>query len=143
MSSLVSYALEQYVGKAEWTPFALLDGFEDLSMRMVAIQLPIALISVLQTVENVEAAELCGDGYSVNEAIIANALAIICGACSGAVTPTTVYIGHKRHKVSGATAAYSICNGLAFMILMFTGLMGEYCSAWPARGHACGPLLTW
>jgi AGZA family xanthine/uracil permease-like MFS transporter len=44
------------------------------------------------------------------------------GAFMGAVLPTTVYIGHKRHKVIGAHAGYSVLNAVIYFILFNAGL---------------------
>lgn len=123
MANMASYASDRYVGKNEFSPFACL-GFSLLEMRMIAIQIPIAIVSFLETIENVEAAELVGDTYNVREAMLADGLGTMFGACCGAVMPTTVYIGHRRHKATGAGAMYSLLNGIAYFILMMSGLTG-------------------
>ena len=68
--------------------------------------------------------ELKPDCYNVKEAMLADGLGTMFGALCGAVMPTTVYIGHRRHKSTDARWLYSILNGLVFFILMMSGLMG-------------------
>jgi AGZA family xanthine/uracil permease-like MFS transporter len=124
MAAMVRFAAKQYVGKNSWSPFVALSGFNELTSRAVAIQFPIALASFLETIENVEAAALSGDNYNCNEAMLADGCGTMFGALCGSVLPTTVYIGHRRHKITGATSAYSLTNGLVFFVLMMSGLTG-------------------
>ena len=126
ISATAGAAWTQYVGKNEWSPFVTLSGFSELTARMVAIQFPIALASFIETIENVEMAALTGDSYNVYEAMLADGLGTCVGAICGAVMPTTVYIGHKRHKAVGATAMYSLVNGIVYFIFMFSGLTGFF-----------------
>ena len=49
-----------------------------------------ALASFLETIENVEAAELGGDSYNVHEAMLCDGLGTMFGAICGATIPTTV-----------------------------------------------------
>ena len=123
-------------GVNNWSPGIALAG--ELSLRAVAIQIPIAIASFIETVENVEAAasvdgttildgkvlELKPDCYNVKEAMLADGLGTMFGALCGAVMPTTVYIGHIRHKKCDARWFYSFINGVVFFILMMSGLMG-------------------
>jgi len=124
MAEAVGDAWEKYAFKNSMTPFVTLAGFADLTSRAVAIQVPIALASFVETIENVEAAALAGDEYNVHEAMLADGLGTMVGALFGSVIPTTVYIGHRRHKVVGATATFSLVNGLVFLVLMMSGLVG-------------------
>ena len=127
MRAVLEYAGENYPGKNKWSPFVCVgDGFSNpyFKIRMIAIQFPIALASFLETIENVEAAALEGDKYNVYEAMLADGMGTCFGALTGAVMPTTVYIGHRRHKAVGATCMYSILNGLVYFILMMSGLTG-------------------
>ena len=99
-------------GVNNWQPGIALAGAAEFSLRAVTIQFPIAIASFIETVENVEAAasvdgttildgkvlELKPDCYNVKEAMLADGLGTMFGALCGAVMPTTVYIGHIRHK---------------------------------------------
>ena len=124
MGAQVNSAYTRYAWKNSMTPFVTLGGFADLTSRAVAIQVPIALASFIETIENVEQAELAGDVYNVHEAMLCDGLGTMVGALFGSVIPTTVYIGHRRHKAIGATSTYSIFNGLAYFIFMMSGLTG-------------------
>lgn len=124
MGTALSNAWDMYAFKNEWSPIVTMQGFNELTVRAVAIQFPIAAASFLETIENVEAAALEGDCYNVYEAMLADGLGTMFGALTGAVMPTTVYIGHKRHKAVGATAIYSLLNGIVYFLLMFSGLTG-------------------
>jgi len=129
MQEMVDMMWETTAGKNKFQPFVTLKGFSEIGARAIAIQLPIAIASFVETIENVEAAALIGDSYNVNEAMLADGLGTMFGAICGAVMPTTVYIGHKRHKATGATAMYSTVNGIVYFILMMSGLTGVlfYC----------------
>merc|ERR1712159_33672 len=78
--------------------------------------------SFIETMENVEAAAARGDHYPVREAMICDGVGTAIGALFGATMPTTVYIGHVRHKAIGSKCAYSIGNGVLYFILMMSGL---------------------
>merc|ERR1719482_1430088 len=58
MSDVVNKAWTNYAFKNRMAPFVVFEGFADLTMRAVAIQLPIALASFVETIENVEAAHI-------------------------------------------------------------------------------------
>jgi len=45
------------------------------------------------------------------------------GALFGATIPTTVYIGHTRHKVAGARYFYSLLNGIVYFLLCTSGFI--------------------
>ena len=90
MGCQAKFAAETYVGKNKFSPFTVLEGFKDITARAIAIQLPIALASFLETIENVEAAELGGDSYNVHEAMLCDGLGTMFGAICGATIPTTV-----------------------------------------------------
>jgi len=124
MGDKVRKAWNAYAGKCGFSPFIALKGFSSVSSRAVAIQFPIALASFLETIENVEAAALSNDHYNVNEAMLADGCGTMFGAMCGSVLPTTVYIGHRRHKLTGATSAYSLLNGVVYFVLMMSGLTG-------------------
>jgi len=123
MSETLNMALEKYAFQNSMTPFMVLQGFQYMKSNAVAIQIPIALASFIETIENVEMAAICGDSYNVNEAMLADGLGTMFGAVFGSPLPTTVYIGHKRHKVAGAKMAYSLMNGIVYFILFISGLM--------------------
>lgn len=123
MKKVLDAASDNYLGNNEMTAFDVLIGFEDLKWKMVAIQIPIALASFIETIENVEMAKICGDDYNVYEAMAADGLGTMVGALFGSVLPTTVYIGHKRHKLAGAGMSYSVLNGLVYFVFFLSGII--------------------
>jgi len=122
MSDLVDDAYEKFAGENEMEAFTTL-GFSYLEGRFVATVFPIALQSFIETIENVEMAELTGDAYNVKEAMLADGMGTCIGAIFGSPIPTTVYIGHVRHKKAGAAWLYSVLNAVTFFILLQSGLM--------------------
>lgn len=123
MRDIVHKARDEFAFKNEMTPFVMLGGFKYMKSNAPFIQLPIALASFIETIENVEMAALSGDSYNVKEAMLADGLGTIVGALFGSPIATTVYIGHQRHKVAGAKMAYSLMNGFSYFILFVAGIM--------------------
>jgi len=121
MWAAVEAKAERYAGKNEMRPFLSLGGFDNVD-RFVSIVFPVAIQSFIETMENVEMAAIKGDSYNMKEAMMADGLGTIVGACFGSPLPTTVYIGHSRHKASGATAGYSLLNALVYLILTMSGI---------------------
>ena len=123
MGEVLANAADTIAFKNNMSPFVTLGGFSYMKDNAVAIVFPIALASFIETIENVEMASIVGDSYNVKEAMLADGCGTIVGALFGSVIPTTVYIGHKRHKVAGAHYFYSVLNALAYFILLLSGAM--------------------
>ena len=121
MGEVLANAADTIAFKNNMSPFVTLGGFSYMKDNAVAIVFPIALASFIETIENVEMASIVGDSYNVKEAMLADGCGTIVGALFGSVIPTTVYIGHKRHKVAGAHYFYSVLNALAYFILLLSG----------------------
>jgi xanthine/uracil/vitamin C permease (AzgA family) len=117
----LSSAAETYPGINKMTAFTPLAGFPD-AVQFIPLVIPVAIQSFIETMENVEAAAARGDHYPVREAMICDGAGTAIGALFGATMPTTVYIGHVRHKAIGSKCAYSIGNGVLYFILMMSGL---------------------
>jgi len=122
MGELAEDRWEKFAGKNEMNAFVTL-GFEYMKSNGPAVVFPIALASFIETIENVEMAALCGDNYNVKEAMLADGLGTCIGAMFGSTIPTTVYIGHIRHKKAGAKWFYSVLNALVFFVFMMSGMM--------------------
>uniref|UniRef100_A0A7S4F4P7 SLC26A/SulP transporter domain-containing protein n=3 Tax=Chrysotila carterae TaxID=13221 RepID=A0A7S4F4P7_CHRCT len=121
MADQVEKNWNDYAGKNSMGAFITLEGMENVS-DSVSIVLPVALQSFIETMENVDLAAALGDSYNVREAMLADGLGTCVGALFGATLPTTVYIGHIRHKRLGATAGYSIANGVVYFVLLMSGI---------------------
>jgi len=116
-------AADDYLLENNMRPFASLtewDGVKDY----LALVFPVALQSFVETMENVEAACFKGDHYNVQEAMIADGLGTIIGAAFGSPLPTTVYIGHARHKAVNASAGYSVLNAITYCCFLNLGMFG-------------------
>mmetsp|Transcript_39246 Transcript_39246/g.90912 ORF Transcript_39246/g.90912 Transcript_39246/m.90912 type:complete len:586 (+) Transcript_39246:62-1819(+) len=110
-----------YAGKNTMLPGESLSGMSDVG-DFIAIVFPVALQSFIETMENVEAAAERGDHYNVFEAMVADGLGTMIGALFGSPIPTTVYIGHARHKAIGAKASYSLMNASTYFVLLMSGI---------------------
>lgn len=110
-----------FAGQNTMLPFVPMEGLVD-SPDFMAIVFPVALQSFIETMENVEAAQHKGDHYNVKEAMIADGLGTMIGALFGSIIPTTVYIGHARHKLIGARASYSLLNAVSYFVLLMSGI---------------------
>jgi len=121
MGANVVSAFNQYAGKNSMAPpFVSLRGMEYVG-QFIFIVFPVALQSFVETMENVEAAAAKGDHYNIHEAMVCDGVGTALGACFGTCLPTTVYIGHGRHKTIGAASAFSLFNALAYLILFMSG----------------------
>jgi adenine/guanine/hypoxanthine permease len=86
--------------------------------------IPLAIYLFMETLLNVESAEVGGDKYSARETTLAAAAGTGIGALFGSPLPTLVYIGHPGWKSVGARIGYSWATGLAMLVLGCLGLLG-------------------
>jgi len=114
-------AFYSFAGKNSILPGVSLLGFGDVG-NFIGVVFPVALQSFIETMENVEAAAEKGDHYNVMEAMIVDGVGTCIGSVFGSVIPTTVYIGHARHKIIGARASYSLLNAATYFVLLMAGI---------------------
>ncbi|MFO0839486.1 MAG: NCS2 family permease [Phycisphaerae bacterium] len=119
----------------------------DLLVRYLTISVPMGLINVLGSLQNIESAEAGGDRFRTAPSLAVNGLGTIAAACFGSCFPTTIYIGHPGWKALGARAGYSILNGLFFTVCFFYGLGPLMASLIPIEAGAAivvyiGVLIT-
>jgi len=86
--------------------------------------IPLAIYLFMETLLNVESAEVGGDKYSARETTLAAAAGTAIAAIFGSPLPTLVYIGHPGWKSVGARVGYSWATGLAMLVLGCLGLLG-------------------
>jgi AGZA family xanthine/uracil permease-like MFS transporter len=86
--------------------------------------IPLAIYLFMETLLNVESAEVGGDRYSARETALAAATGTLIGALFGSPLPTLVYIGHPGWKSVGARVGYSWATGVAMLLLGVLGLLG-------------------
>jgi AGZA family xanthine/uracil permease-like MFS transporter len=99
---------------------ALIDS--PLGWKYLAVILPMGLLNILGSLQNLESAEAAGDRYETRNALLANGFGSLIAASFGSAFPTTIYIGHPAWKAMGARQAYSVLNAIVIAALCFTGL---------------------
>lgn len=103
--------------------------FESLStgftlvVPYLTIVIPVEIYNFIETMDNVEAANVAGDEYSVREAQFADGICTMVSALFGGIIPNTVWLGHAGLKKEQARIAYSWISGL---ILGVAGCFGLF-----------------
>jgi len=92
-----------------------------LLVPFLTVSVPMGLLNVLGSLQNIESAEAAGDRYPTAPSLAVNGLGTIAAGLFGSCFPTTIYIGHPAWKSMGAKAGYSILNGLFFTLLFLFG----------------------
>jgi adenine/guanine/hypoxanthine permease len=101
----------------------LLDGLPLVTPYLVTA-IPLAIYLFMETLLNVESAEVGGDKYDARETTLAAATGTLIGALFGSPLPTLVYIGHPGWKSVGARIGYSWATGVAMFVLGCLGILG-------------------
>ncbi len=107
----------------------------------LSVVIPIGLLGVLASLQNIESASAAGDDYPVRPSLIVNGLGTIAAACFGSPFPTSIYIGHPAWKKLGARAGYSVLNGLAITAVCMTGTMAAL--TWLIPAEAGIAIIMW
>jgi adenine/guanine/hypoxanthine permease len=89
--------------------------------RYAAIFLPMALLNVIGSMQNLESAEAAGDKFDTRSSLLANGIGAIVGVFFGNPFAPTIYIGHPGWKAMGARAGYSVLNAVAITAICLTG----------------------
>jgi len=92
-------------------------------LQHLSIIIPMGLLNVVGSLQNIESAEAGGDAYSTRLSLSANGAGSILAAFFGSCFPTTIYIGHPGWKAMGARSGYSLLNALLIGVLCFSGTM--------------------
>ena len=100
----------------------LVRGFSYLS-PFLAAAIPLAIYDFLESLDNIESAEVGGDKYPTTISLLVPGLLTLLGACLGSIFPTIIYIGHPGWKATGARVGYSLATGIGVLLLAFIGLM--------------------
>ncbi len=85
--------------------------------------LPMGILSLVMSLQNIESAEAAGDRYEPKPALAFNGIGSIGAALFGCPFPTTIYIGHPGWKSLGARAGYSTLNAVVLSLICFTGTL--------------------
>jgi AGZA family xanthine/uracil permease-like MFS transporter len=90
-------------------------------LDFLPVILPIALIFLIGSLQNIEAAAAAGDDYNAKPLLLMNGGATMIGAALGSPFPVTIYLGHPGYKRIGARATYSTLNAMFWTLVCFTG----------------------
>lgn len=93
-----------------------------LGWQYLAVILPMGLLNIIGSLQNLESAEAAGDRYETRPSLLANGVGSLVAAAFGSAFPTTIYIGHPAWKQMGAGHGYSVLNAIVVALLCFTGL---------------------
>jgi len=107
----------------------------------LSVVIPIGLIGVLASLQNIESAAAAGDDYPVRPSLVVNGLATLAAASFGSPFPTSIYIGHPAWKKLGARAGYSVLNGLGVTVICLTGTMAAL--TWLIPAEAGIAIILW
>ncbi|MFB1050963.1 xanthine permease [Paraliobacillus sp. JSM ZJ581] len=100
----------------------LVEGFAYLS-PFLAAAIPLAIYDFLESLDNIESAEVGGDKYPTRLSLLVPGLLTLVGAGLGSVYPTIIYIGHPGWKKAGARVGYSLATGVGIIAIAFVGLL--------------------
>jgi AGZA family xanthine/uracil permease-like MFS transporter len=100
----------------------LLQQQPQLVLMFLTVSVPMGVINVLGSLQNIESAEAGGDRFHTGASLAMNGLGTIAAGLFGSCFPTTIYIGHPGWKALGARSGYSILNGVFFTVLFLFGL---------------------
>lgn len=115
---LRGWLLPQFCGREIMAVF----DHQELLVRFLAVSVPMGLINLLGSLQNLESAEAAGDRFPTAPSLAANGLGSIAAGLFGSCFPTTIYIGHPAWKALGARSSYSVLNGLFFTLIFLAGL---------------------
>lgn len=107
----------------------------------LSVVIPIGLLGVLASLQNIESAAAAGDRYPVQPSLVINGLGTIAAACFGSPFPSSIYIGHPAWKKLGARAGYSVLNGIGITLVCLTGAMAAL--TWLIPAEAGIAIILW
>jgi AGZA family xanthine/uracil permease-like MFS transporter len=98
------------------------EGFRQIAPFLPAA-IPLAIYDFLESLDNLESAEVAGEKYNVPKAMLVPAGLTILGSFLGSPFPTIIYIGHPGWKSTGARIGYSWVTGVAILFIALLGFM--------------------
>ena len=117
----VGWVQPTYWGNELWQ-MLLVPEQRELFLRFLTVSIPMGVMNVLGSLQNIESAEAAGDRFHTGISLAVNGVGSFCAGLFGSCFPTTIYIGHPGWKALGARAGYSILNGVFFTALFLFGL---------------------
>lgn len=100
----------------------LAEGFAYIS-PFLAAAIPLAIYDFLESLDNIESAEVAGDHYNTTKTMLIPAVLTLIGAFLGSPYPTIIYIGHPGWKATGARVGYSWLTGGIMIVVALLGLL--------------------
>ncbi len=110
-------------------------------LQFLPVILPMGIINLVLSMQNIESAEAAGDSYEARPALLFNGLGSLATAAFGSPFPTTIYIGHPGWKKIGARAGYSTANAVLMSIICLTGTLSYV--TWAIPIEAGMAILIW
>lgn len=118
----------------------LINGFA-VVVPYLTIIIPVEIYNFIETMDNVESAQVAGDNYSVKEAQFADGICTMISAIFGGVVPNTVWLGHPGLKKTGAGIGYSAITGIVLGLAGIFGLFTLLSSMVPPA--VCAVTFLW
>ncbi len=86
-----------------------------------AVFIPMAVLNVIGSIQNLESAEAAGDKFDTRSSLLTNGISALVGVFFGNPFAPTIYIGHPGWKAMGARVGYSVMNAVAVTLICLTG----------------------
>lgn len=100
----------------------IISGFSE-ALPFIVSAIPLGIYNMLETIDNVESAEVAGDSYSTTKTMLADGSTSILASLMGSPFPTAVFIGHPGWKEAGARIGYTLATGIAILMITWLGLI--------------------
>ncbi len=110
-------------------------------LAYLSVVIPIGLLGVLASLQNIESAAAAGDRYPATPSLVVSGLGTLAAAAFGSPFPTSIYIGHPAWKKLGARAGYSALNGIFITLVCVTGTMAAL--TWLIPAEAGIAIILW
>lgn len=103
--------------------FALSDMLAGMSTAapFLIAAIPMGIYNFLESIDNLESAEVAGDKYPTTPLLLADGLSSVVSSMFGNIVPTAIYIGHPGWKSIGARLGYTALTGVCVLLI---GLFG-------------------
>ncbi|MEO0509237.1 MAG: NCS2 family permease [Verrucomicrobiota bacterium] len=123
-------------------PSDLIASFQGTELATtLSVVLPISLLGVIASLQNIESAAAAGDAFPERPCLIVNGLGTLAASFFGSPFPTSIYIGHPAWKKMGAGYHYSVLNGLAIAFVCLSGLLATI--VWAVPVEAGITIIFW
>ncbi len=100
----------------------LIDGWA-VALPFLASAVPLGIYNFMETIDNLESAEVAGDKYPTRQALVFDATSTLVASSFGSPFPIAVYIGHAGWKEAGARIGYSWMTGVTILVLTWFGII--------------------